>query len=167
MRNIKTLAIAAFSILSFAAIAQQPANPPQPSPQHPHKGGPHHERMTPEMRANRWVEHMNNNLALSEEQKIKLREIITKREQQRMADRQTNKDNKEGLKQAAKARHASYEPQIKSVLTPEQYLKLEQIRKERRENRQKHRASHQGATAQPSTPLKQEPAPVDDEVDEY
>jgi len=112
------LAIAVIMITTINMFGQeQPAKQP---------------RKSPEERTERIVAKMKTDLALSDDQVLKLKPIILRREQQRnemYAKMDTTKTNTRQLMKDS-------EEEFKKIFTPEQFEKLKQQRKEMHE---KHR----------------------------
>jgi Spy/CpxP family protein refolding chaperone len=91
------------------------------------------------------VEKMKERLNLSDDQTRQLQQIFQEAHQQWQADQ--GKADKETMR----ARHEKMNEQIKSILTPEQRQKFEQMRKEHRGRRHwNHEKEKSGTT--PSTP---------------
>lgn len=90
---------------------------------------------SPEERTEKIVAKMKTDLALSDDQISKLKPLILKREQQRKEIHEKMDDAKDDAKKAMK----ESEEEFKKILSPEQYEKLKQMRKEMRD---KH--SHNG-----------------------
>ena len=86
-------------------------------------------RKTPEERTERIITKMKTDLALSDDQVLKLKPVILKREQQR--DEAYGKMNE--TKMDTKKARMDAEDEFQKILTPEQYEKLKQERKEMRE----------------------------------
>ncbi|MDO7877513.1 hypothetical protein Q5H93_22430 [Hymenobacter sp. ASUV-10] len=87
---------------------------------------------TPAERAERQTQALTKQLGLSPEQEPKVESIL----QAQMTDLQALNEkypagNRRGLGPELKASKAKYDEQLKAVLTPEQFAKLEQLRQER------------------------------------
>lgn len=98
-------------------------------------------RKTPEERAEKIVVKMKSDLALSDEQVVKLKPVILKREQQR-EELHTKMDT---VKSHTRKIMKDAEEDLKKILTPEQ---LEKLKQERKEMHEKH--------MQKQDPIKQE-----------
>jgi protein CpxP len=98
------------------------------------KKGPH---KTPEQRAERRTVKLNQELALNEEQKVKVKEVVLKQELQRDESIKQFAGNREVLKEANKKNRKESEDELKSILTPEQIDKLKQHKEEIKQTRQK------------------------------
>lgn len=99
----------------------------------------HHpeKKRTPEERALREVEHLNNVAGLSEEQKVKVKELAMVKVQKMDAirDKYKNQENKEEAKKEMITVRKDYRQSIKAVLTPEQLEKVKQKAQERKKEK--------------------------------
>jgi hypothetical protein len=118
------LTVVAVAIASMSMFAQK-SKPP---------------RKTPEERTEKIVVKMKSDLALSDDQVLKLKPVILKREQQR-EELYTKMDT---VKSHTKAIMKNAEEDFKKILTPEQ---LEKLKQERKEMHDKH-MQKQGAIKQ-------------------
>ncbi len=89
---------------------------------------------SPEERTEKIVEKMKTDLALSDDQVVKVKPIILKREQKREEFRAQMNSTKDQHRQIAKETDEDF----KKVLTPEQIEKLKAHRKEMREKHKEH-----------------------------
>jgi len=101
------------------------------------------QRMTPEERASKQVAMMTKLLDLSEEQQLKIKEINLKHFQQ-----MDNRERKIGKKKMQnwdniKPQMVARNAEIKQVLTPEQYEKWQENRREMGENRRNISNNHE------------------------
>lgn len=91
------------------------------------------ERKSPEERAERMTKKMKNNLDLTDEQtdQVKAQNLVffQKQEEQRA--------KMEALREEGKAMHEEHKSALKSILTPEQAAKAEELMDERKEKRKK------------------------------
>lgn len=115
-------------LISFA-IAIATANGSAQEKKVPHK--------TPEQRTERRTVKLNQELALNEVQKVKVREVVLKQELQRDESIKQFEGNREALKEANKKNMKESEDELKTILTPEQMEKLKQHREEIKQKRQK------------------------------
>jgi Spy/CpxP family protein refolding chaperone len=112
----KTLLILfAVAIASVNMMAQEPQDGNTP-------------KRSPEERATKMLERMTKELVLTADQQTKMKALILKRE----------KEREERMKEE-KARMDKMDAEIKAILTPEQYQKFEQKKKEMRQNHMKKR----------------------------
>jgi len=89
---------------------------------------------TPAERAERQTQALTSQLGLSAEQEPKVESIL----QAQLTEMQALNEkypagNRRGMAPELKATKAKYDEQLKAVLTPEQFTKLEQLRQERRQ----------------------------------
>lgn len=99
---------------------------------------------SPEERAEKRYARLTKELSLTAEQQTKVKQIILKNEQQR----ETKKQN-EATKEENKKLRQSFDEELKAVLTPEQFTKLQETRKEMRAKHAK-----RGTPVAPATPEK-------------
>lgn len=132
--------LAAFALTSAAASAQTkmaPVAPGQNAPAAVAGPGKGHRDKSPGEKADRKAAHMAKELGLNADQENKVEQILLA-ERQEMAglrDKATANGTRKGLGPEAKAVRAKYDEQLKAVLTPEQYAKLEAKRAEHRRDR--------------------------------
>jgi hypothetical protein len=100
---------------------------------------------TPEQRTEKIVSKLNEVLALNEDQKGKVKDVILKREQQRAELHKKFEKDKEGLKEANQKNMKAAEEELRKILSPEQ---IEKLKKHREEMKQKHK-DKKGASASP------------------
>lgn len=115
-------------LISFA-IAIATANGSAQEKKVPHK--------TPEQRTERRTVKLNQELALNDVQKVKVKEVILKQELQREESIKQFEGNREALKEANKKSMKESEDELKTILTPEQMEKLKQHKEEVKQKRQK------------------------------
>lgn len=96
---------------------------------------------TPEQRTERITVKLNEELALNDVQKVKVKEVILKREQQREESIKQFESSREVFKEANKKNIKATEEELKTILTPEQMGKLKQSKEEMKQKRQKGGAS--------------------------
>lgn len=127
----KMLFLLTAAALSFASAQAQSADNAMYQPRQGMRDG---QPRTPEQRADLQTQRLTTQLGLTAEQQPKVREIFlsqakrveTLREQRGSADRQA-------MMQQLQDARTSTDGQLKSVLTPEQYTKYEQLREDRME----------------------------------
>lgn len=99
-------------------------------------------RKTPEQRTERITVKLNEELALNDAQKVKVKEVILKQEQQREELFKQLESSREVFKEANKKNMQTTENELKTVLTPEQMGKLKQLREDMKQKRQKRGMQH-------------------------
>ena len=130
MKNRTILLLAGALFIATSAFSQQ--------------GGPRNE-MTKEQRAEHSSQRMQAQLGLTDEQTQKIYDVMLKREEQLV-------NNRDAMRQ----RREEMDKQLIQILTPEQFDKYQQNRMERREKMKDRRRGQQG----PPASKMQEPAPV-------
>lgn len=124
------------------------------------KPGPPKPPKSAEERTDMWMKVIGEKLAITQAQAPKTRDIVLKREKQRIADREKTKGDMEARKVAAKLRNETFDAEIKKVLTAEQFQNLQKIRKEHRTKMKEKRKQHENGKGQnPPAP----PAPDEDD----
>ncbi len=101
-------------------------------------GGPiRNDRPLPpaEKRAEKMVEKMNNELKLSEDQKIKITSLATDHNKEMDKIHMKEKDIREQIKNETKTSRGNFKQGIQKVLTPEQFKIWEEKRKEMAQKR--------------------------------
>ena len=119
------------AIASVNSLAQEPAKPKQP-------------KKTPEERAENMTKRLTKELNLNEDQQVKTKAIILKRELSR-----------EKISKEMKESPAKVKEEFKQVLTPEQFQKFEMKEaemKKKREERRKHPLPPKNEAPQPPAP---------------
>ena len=101
-------------------------------------------KKTPEERAENMTKRMTKELALTPDQQTKMKDLILRREQER-----------EQKMEGAKQDRGKWDAEMKAILTPEQYQKLQEKREEGKEKREEKRKSGSGSNGNPPPP----PAP--------
>jgi Spy/CpxP family protein refolding chaperone len=91
-------------------------------------------RVTPEERASKQTEIMAKQLELTEEQQAKVKEINLKYSQQTANHEQQAKDELKKSREDFKSLFEAKDAELKQVLTPEQYQKWQEKRKDLRKN---------------------------------
>jgi len=89
--------------------------------------------MNPSERADKQIERLTNQLNLSADQKIKLKPIFENRIATRQKAMELAKTDKEAAKKMMKESLMASEQQLQAILSPEQFQKLKETRKEMRE----------------------------------
>ncbi len=130
MKNRMILLLAGAFFIATSAYSQQ--------------GGPRKE-MTKEQRAEHSSQRMKTQLGLTDEQTQKIYDVMLKREEQLV-------NNRDAMRQ----RREEMDKQLSQILTPEQFDKYQQNRMEHREKMKDRRRGQQGP---PATKM-QEPAPA-------
>ena len=125
MKTVKFLSMTLLMSMLCAGMtyAQQQAQPGQPKMhgQNRQKAA----NVTPEQRATRQVEAMKQTLNLTPDQVTKLQDVQTKFAK----DQEQLRASKQGARQDMKAKMDAYNSQVKSILTPEQYQKYQDMHK--------------------------------------
>lgn len=106
MKKILSLATALFLLLGISANAQQ--------------RGPR-ERMTPEQRAERTVERLNEELKLTDAQQKELKKWYTESFKKNEENFQKNREDREAMRAQMQKNREANDAQLKKVLTAEQY----------------------------------------------
>jgi len=120
------LPLLALALSATAASAQ--AGPPQ-------DGGGHPQR-TPEEMAARQTEGLTRQLGLSADQSAKVQPILLARDQEMMAMRgqiMSGTADRSQLRDQMMAGRAKYDDQLKAVLTPDQFAKMQTLEASRRQ----------------------------------
>ncbi|MBF9140175.1 hypothetical protein [Hymenobacter properus] len=128
--------LAATLATGLTAAAQAPASPTPAADL----------QKAPDQQVQRRVQYLAQQLGLSPDQQAKLEPILLAQRQDMQALRtrvQTN-GRQRGMGQELKAAQARYAEQIRAVLTPEQFVKFEQLRDEQRDKLRERRANGQG-----------------------
>ena len=115
-KYFKTLVIATFALLFVAKSYSQNASNAS-SPQQPKK--------TIEQRTNSMVDEMTKVATLTPNEVSQITPFVTEFQKQKDADQEANKGNKEKLSSARKARIDKLSAQVKNIVTPDQYTKLQ------------------------------------------
>lgn len=141
----KTLVLlAAFALSAAAASAQTkmaPVAPGQDAPAAVAGPGKGHRDKSPGEKADRQAARMAKEFGLNPDQENKVEQILLA-ERQEMAglrDKAVANGTRKALGPEAQAIRAKYDEQLKGVLTPEQYAKLQAKRAEHREKALEHR----------------------------
>jgi len=93
-------------------------------------------RRTPEEMATRQTEGLTRQLGLSADQSAKVQQILLARDQEMLALRgqmQAGTADRKQLREQLLAGRAKYDDQLKAVLTPEQYTKMQTMQASRRQ----------------------------------
>ena len=88
------------------------------------------QQMTPQDRATKELSRLKTDLSLTADQEAKLKPILTSYAEQEQTQRQANKEDKEAAKADRQALRQKKDADLKAVLTPEQYQKLQDKKKE-------------------------------------
>ena len=94
-------------------------------------------RKTPEQRTEQIIVKLSEELVLNDVQKVKVKEVILKREQQREESFKQLESNREEFRETNKKNLKASEEELKTILTPVQMEKLKKLREERKQKRQK------------------------------
>lgn len=104
-------------------------------------------RITPEQLAEKITVKLSADLALSDVQKAKVKEVILKREKQREESIRQFERSREVFKEANKISMKAAEDELKTILTPEQMKKLAQHKKDTKQKPKKTGASPSSTTS--------------------
>lgn len=91
---------------------------------------------TPEQRTEKMVSKLNEVLVLNADQKVKVKDVIMKREQQRAEINKKFEKAKEEFKEANQKNMKITKEELEKILTPEQ---VEKLKKHKEEIKQKHK----------------------------
>jgi hypothetical protein len=128
---ISTLLLFAFSVIVFA---QAPPPPPPQNPPPAHSGPPMQQgKKTPEERARLQSDKLEKDLGLNADQKKKVHDLILTREQK--MDQLRDRKDTTGVHAERKKIQDEFRDGMKKNLTPEQFKKWEDLKKERKGNR--------------------------------
>lgn len=133
-KYFKALVIAAFAMLFVAKTYSQSAS----KPEQPKK--------TVEQRTTNMVDEMTKAATLTQDEVTKITPFVTEFQKQKDADQEANKGDKEKLSSARKARQDKLSAEVKGVVTPDQYTKLEEYFKNKQNNRGNGNNNNQPAT---------------------
>ena len=89
----------------------------------------------PQEMIDRQVNMMQENLDLTEEQLVKVKEILTENSDKMMGLRDEYGDDREGMRSAMREINESRDTKLKEVLTEEQWTKYEEVREKMRGRR--------------------------------
>jgi Spy/CpxP family protein refolding chaperone len=137
MKKVKylsgVLALSAAMLLGSTSLkAQTPPPPPAPAgAQAPQRG--QHQQMTPDQRADRRIKMMKKNLGISDDQATKLKPVLVASIQQMDAIKMQPKGAKGAKKQQMAQLKQTTDDQIKNILTPEQYQKMQDMQQQRKD----------------------------------
>lgn len=122
----KTLALLAALALTTAAHAQTtpPPAPPLNSPAAPR---------SPEQQTQAQAGRLAKELALSPAQQTQLQQLLAAQRQETQTAIQQAGGNRRAMGQAMRAGRDKFDGQLKTVLTPDQYTKYQQLMAQRRE----------------------------------
>ena len=128
--------------------------PPPASPKRPRP--PDRPRRLPaasSKRPNSWwragrIQYLAQQLGLSPDQQARLQPLLLaqRKQMQALREQRTTGGRRLGTAQDMKATQVKFDEQLRTVLTPEQYTKFDQLRGEQRDNLRKRRAAGQPAT---------------------
>lgn len=99
-------------------------------------------KKTPEEFAQKRSEKMSKLLNLDESQKSQIYQLFLEGHTQMKKDRETYKDDKESLKKLRKENRESMKSKLQSILTTEQFTKLQEHKKNKHEKRKGKKKFH-------------------------
>jgi len=102
------------------------------------------QKLTPEQRATRMVEHLHRDLQLTEKQQQDLKLWFTQSYTRQQENFQKYSTEREGMREAIRKDREATEAKLKKVLTAEQYKKYKDIEAKRRQERQQHPSGRPG-----------------------
>lgn len=140
---MKRILILAFAVaLSATSIAQTTAGigKARQGKGNPQRGA----TLSADQRAAKITARLAEKLLLSDDQKANVLQFALKRETQRDLDQKNFAGQPDKLKMAAKARNKAFKDSLEAILTPEQKVKLEAMRKEQKEKAQLRNQAQQG-----------------------
>ena len=134
---MKKLALIVLLVVGLSTYAQEEKKQ--------ERQGTERERLSPEQRNQLQLKKMTLDLNLNESQQKEIAKILEEQSAKRQAEKATFKDNKDkGVKPTAEERFAmknkkldeaiAVKAKVQKVLTPEQFKKWEDMKKENREN---------------------------------
>ncbi len=134
---MKKLALIVLLVVGLSTYAQEEKKQ--------ERQGTERERLSPEQRNQLQLKKMTLDLNLNESQQKEIAKILEEQSTKRQAEKATFKDNKDkGVKPTAEERFAmknkkldeaiAVKAKVQKVLTPEQFKKWEDMKKENREN---------------------------------
>jgi Spy/CpxP family protein refolding chaperone len=142
------LAMSALMLLGSTAIkAQTPPPPPAPA------GAPApHQRaqLTPDQKADRRIKMMKKNLGITDDQAAKLKPVLVASIQQRDAIKMQPKGAKGAKKQQMQQLQKTTDDQIKGILTPEQYQKMQDMEQQHKDKMKAARQNKKQMQAPPA-----------------
>lgn len=125
-KYFKTLAMATFAMLFVAkTYSQNTSN--ATSPEQPKK--------TVEQRTASLMDEMTKVASLTPDEISKITPFVTEFQKQKDADQEANKGKKDKLLAARKARIDKLSAQVKNIVTPDQYTKLQDYLKNKQNNK--------------------------------
>ena len=135
---MKKLALIVLLVVGLSTYAQEEKKQ--------ERQGTERERLSPEQRNQLQLKKMTLDLNLNESQQKEIAKILEEQSTKRQAEKATFKDNKDkGVKPTAEERFAmknkkldeaiAVKAKVQKVLTPEQFKKWEDMKKENRENK--------------------------------
>lgn len=98
------------------------------------KGG-ERERLTPEKKVDKKIEHLDKQLALDAKQKESIRSLSLKQ----MEERKVLRKEMQSVRAKMKTQREVHHKDLKALLTPEQVAKMEELKKERKAKHAEHR----------------------------
>jgi Tfp pilus assembly protein FimT len=119
-------------------------------------GQPNMKKMTPEQRAQNLTTKMTKQLALNDDQAMKISEINQGIAQKNESIRTDANMSKEQKKEIMQSNHDARMSMYKNVLTTEQYTKCEQLEKERMERKAAKKAAAGTTEQAPAAPEEDE-----------
>lgn len=140
---MKRILILAFAVaLSATSIAQTTAGTgkTRQGKGNPQRGA----TLSADQRAAKITARLAEKLLLSDDQKANVLQYALKRETQRDLDQKNFAGQPDKLKEAAKARNKAFKDSLEAILTPEQKVKLEAMRKEQKQKAQLRNQAQQG-----------------------
>jgi long-subunit acyl-CoA synthetase (AMP-forming) len=115
-KYLTIIVVAAFSMLFVAKSYSQNSSNAAASDQ---------PKKTVEQRTTSMVDEMTKAAALTPDEVSKITPFVTEFQKQKDVDQETNKGNKEKLATARKVRTDKLSAQVKDIVTPDQYAKLQ------------------------------------------
>ncbi|UOQ96283.1 DUF4890 domain-containing protein [Hymenobacter sp. 5317J-9] len=126
-KTLMLLAALAFTTAGTSFAQTAPAAT-APAKMHHGKGG----HKDPAKKADQHAAKMAKELGLTADQETKVEQLMLARQQETQALKTKYAANKTAGRAEMKASHEKYEAQLKSILTPEQYAKFDQMKAEHR-----------------------------------
>lgn len=158
MKKLKLILLCGLVVTTTIINAQENENPrPPKKPVKQEKGA----KLTPEQRAEKQTARMTNQLALQENQKKPVYDVMLERIKKAEADKASCKGDGKCMKQMRVQRNKLADTKLKTILNAEQYNKLQEIRKQAKEKKAKKPATPPVPETPPTPP--QEPSSDEDD----
>ncbi|MBD2767583.1 hypothetical protein IC235_06725 [Hymenobacter sp. BT664] len=132
MKNTLLLLASLVLTTAGAALAQAPATTTSPQANEKARSHP-----SPTQKADRKASKMAKALGLNADQEARVEQLLLARQQEVAALKTKYGTDKKAGRADLKAAHDRYQAQLKTILTPEQYTKFNQLKEERHDHGKK------------------------------